>query len=98
VTLAGVFTSLARQGARAPIRMAHGVAVRRGLDAFVIVTTNLVHASAAVSELASARALFEGIPDRNIVTWNAMLNGYVKAGTWLKSCYGEPQSGMWYLG
>jgi hypothetical protein len=24
--------------------------------------------------------VFEGIPERNIVTWNAMLNGYVKAG------------------
>jgi pentatricopeptide repeat protein len=60
--------------------MAHGVAVRRGMDVFVIVTTDLVHAYAAVSELISARAVFERIADRNMVTWNVMLNGYVKAG------------------
>ncbi|GJN31837.1 hypothetical protein PR202_gb20286 [Eleusine coracana subsp. coracana] len=80
VTLAGVVTALVRQRAPAPVGMAHGVAVQRGLDGFVIVNTNLVHAYAAASELTSARVVFEGIPDRSTVTWNAMLNGYVKAG------------------
>ncbi|TVU20768.1 hypothetical protein EJB05_30364, partial [Eragrostis curvula] len=80
VTLAGVVTALARQEAPAPVGMAHGVAAQLGLDGFVIVATNLVHAYAAASELRSARAMFDGIPDKNPVTWNAMLNGYVKAG------------------
>nr|CAB3503655.1 unnamed protein product [Digitaria exilis] len=80
VTLAGVVTAFACHGAPATVGVAHGVALRRGLDVFVIVATNLVHAYAGVSELCSARAVFDQMLDRNTVTWNAMLNGYVKAG------------------
>ncbi|KAJ1285410.1 hypothetical protein BS78_03G278200 [Paspalum vaginatum] len=80
VTLAGVIVAFARHGTRETVGMAHGVAVRRGLDGFVIVATNLVHGYAGVSEVHSARAVFDMMPDRNTVTWNAMLNGYVKAG------------------
>ncbi|KAL6615518.1 hypothetical protein ACP70R_037788 [Stipagrostis hirtigluma subsp. patula] len=82
VTLAGVITALALACHRTPasVGMVHGIAVRRGLDGFVVVGTNLVHAYAAVSDLACARAVFDGMPDQNTVTWNAMLNGYIKAG------------------
>ncbi|CAL5068611.1 unnamed protein product [Urochloa decumbens] len=80
VTLAGVVTAFARHGAPAAVGVAHGFALRMGLDGFVIVATNLVHAYAGVSELHFARAVFDQMPDRNTITWNAMLNGYVKAG------------------
>uniref|UniRef100_A0A0D3EP42 tRNA (guanine(37)-N1)-methyltransferase n=1 Tax=Oryza barthii TaxID=65489 RepID=A0A0D3EP42_9ORYZ len=81
VTLAEVLTAMAcDHGAPAPVGAAHGVAVRRGLDGFVIVATNLVHAYGAVSQVPSARSIFELMPDRNTVTWNTMLNCYVKAG------------------
>ncbi|XP_062211142.1 pentatricopeptide repeat-containing protein At5g19020, mitochondrial-like [Phragmites australis] len=80
VTLAGLIPALACQETPTTMGMAHGVAVRRGLDGFVIVATNLVHAYAGVSKLGSSRAVFDGMPYRNTVTWNAMLNGYVKAG------------------
>ncbi|KAG2649874.1 hypothetical protein PVAP13_1NG136357 [Panicum virgatum] len=80
VTLAGAVTLFANHGAAATVGMAHGVALRRGLDRFVIVATNLVHAYALVSALHSARVVFDGMQHRNTVTWNAMLNGYVKAG------------------
>jgi len=46
----------------------------------VIVATGLIHAYAVVSDLCCARAVFDRMLDRNTVTWNAMLNGYVKAG------------------
>jgi len=80
VTLAGAVTVFANHGAAATVGMAHGVALCRGLDRFVIVATNLVHAYALVSALHSARVVFDGMQHRNTVTWNAMLNGYVKAG------------------
>ncbi|KAL6888446.1 hypothetical protein ACP4OV_009472 [Aristida adscensionis] len=80
VTLAAVIAALACHGEPVAVGMGHGVVVRRGLDVFVVVATNLIHAYAAVLELGSARDLFDGMPDRNIVTWNAMVNGYVKAG------------------
>ncbi|XP_006644150.1 pentatricopeptide repeat-containing protein At5g19020, mitochondrial [Oryza brachyantha] len=80
VTLAEVLTALACDGAPAPVGAAHGIAVRHGLDEFVIVATNLVHAYGAVAQVRSARYIFDLMPDRNTVTWNAMLNCYVKAG------------------
>jgi pentatricopeptide repeat protein len=80
VTLAGVVMAFAGHGALAAVGVAHGVALRRGLDGFVIVATNLIHAYAGVSDLRCAHAVFNEMPDRNTVTWNAMLNGYVKAG------------------
>ncbi|OEL23600.1 Pentatricopeptide repeat-containing protein [Dichanthelium oligosanthes] len=80
VTLAGVVTAFTSHGAPAIVGVVHGLALRRGLDGFVIVATNLVHAYAGLSEFCSAHAVFNRMPDRNTVTWNAMLNGYVKAG------------------
>ncbi|CAM0876254.1 unnamed protein product [Alopecurus aequalis] len=80
VTLAGVLTAFAHGRASVPVGVAHGVTVRRGLDGFLIVATNLVHAYAAASQVCSAREIFEWMPHKNTVTWNAMLNGYVKAG------------------
>uniref|UniRef100_A0ACD5X8P3 Uncharacterized protein n=1 Tax=Avena sativa TaxID=4498 RepID=A0ACD5X8P3_AVESA len=80
VTLAGVLTALAHERAPVPVGVAHGVTVRRGLDGFLIVATNLVHAYAAASQVCSAREIFEEMPYKNTVTWNAMLNGYVKEG------------------
>jgi hypothetical protein len=31
-------------------------------------------------DIAAARELFDGMPRRNLVHWNAMVNGYVKCG------------------
>uniref|UniRef100_A0A0D9WQS5 Pentacotripeptide-repeat region of PRORP domain-containing protein n=1 Tax=Leersia perrieri TaxID=77586 RepID=A0A0D9WQS5_9ORYZ len=80
VTLAEVLKVSTCDGAAASVGAAHGVAVRCGLDGFVVVATNLVHAYGVVADVRSASSIFELMPDRNTVTWNAMLNCYVKAG------------------
>ncbi|XP_040246819.1 pentatricopeptide repeat-containing protein At5g19020, mitochondrial [Aegilops tauschii subsp. strangulata] len=80
VTLAGMLTALAQERPPVPVGVAHGVTVRRGLDGFLIVATNLVHAYAAASQVCFAREIFEQMPYKNTVTWNAMLNGYLKTG------------------
>ncbi|KAJ0976075.1 hypothetical protein J5N97_018040 [Dioscorea zingiberensis] len=80
ITLASVISACANLGAFLEGRMVHGMAIKHGLDVFVLVSTNLVHLYATCSELDEARAIFERMPVRNAVTWNAMLNGYVKAG------------------
>ncbi|KAI4984876.1 hypothetical protein ZWY2020_017506 [Hordeum vulgare] len=51
VTLAGVLTALALERPPVPVGVAHGVTVRRGLNGFLIVATNLVHAYAAASQI-----------------------------------------------
>lgn len=60
--------------------MSHAVATKCGLDEYVLVATNLVHAYAVCSQLSDSRAVFDWMPEKNTITWNAMLNGYVKAG------------------
>ncbi|XP_039115330.1 pentatricopeptide repeat-containing protein At5g19020, mitochondrial [Dioscorea cayenensis subsp. rotundata] len=80
VTLASVISACANLRAFLEGRIVHGVAKKCGLDAFVLVATNLVHLYATCTELDEARAIFEGMLSRNAVTWNAMLNGYAKAG------------------
>ncbi|KAL6615514.1 hypothetical protein ACP70R_037784 [Stipagrostis hirtigluma subsp. patula] len=55
--------------------------MRRGLDGFVVVGTNLIHAYAPVSELASARAVWDAGSEHGHLGMRCpMLNGYMKAG------------------
>lgn len=61
-------------------RMLHGLVFKLGLGDFVHVSTNLLHAYCVGSCLADAKSFFNEMPDRNVVSWNVMLNGYAKAG------------------
>ncbi|KAJ8767556.1 hypothetical protein K2173_017625 [Erythroxylum novogranatense] len=61
-------------------RMLHGLVIKRMLDSSVLVLTNLLNLYCRCSNLGEARALFDEMPERNIVSWNVMLNGYSKAG------------------
>lgn len=60
--------------------MLHAFVVKNGAQGFNVVLTNLVLVYCACSCLKDARALFDEMPDRNIVAWNIMLNGYSKGG------------------
>ncbi|KAL3505851.1 hypothetical protein ACH5RR_031233 [Cinchona calisaya] len=61
-------------------RAFHGLVMKLGLLGFVLVSTNLVHMYCVNSRLGDARMLFNEMPERNVVSWNVMLNGYAKAG------------------
>ncbi|OAY74518.1 Pentatricopeptide repeat-containing protein, mitochondrial [Ananas comosus] len=88
VALAAVLSAFARHrsapGAAATAAVAtmvHAAAARSGLGASVVVGTSLVHSYCASSRLADARKVFDEMGrTRNTVTWNALLNGYAKAG------------------
>lgn len=58
----------------------HGLVMKLGLLEFVLVSTNLVHMYCLSSRLGDAKMLFNEMPERNVVSWNVMLNGYAKAG------------------
>ncbi|KAH6755546.1 mitochondrial editing factor 18 [Perilla frutescens var. hirtella] len=81
VTMASVISSYARaDGTRTNARLLHGLVLKLGLDIHVIVSTNLVLLYSSSSCLDEARIIFDSMVDRNVVSWNVMLNGYVKAG------------------
>ncbi|KAJ0654738.1 putative tetratricopeptide-like helical domain superfamily [Helianthus annuus] len=79
VTLSSVISSDAHVSGGKNGHMLHGLVVKSGLEEFNLVVTNLVHVYCACSCLDYARILFDGMSERNVVSWNVMLNGYSKA-------------------
>ncbi|KAK4754523.1 hypothetical protein SAY87_002627 [Trapa incisa] len=58
----------------------HCHVARLGLEADRFIANSLVHMYATCGDISSARKVFDGIPDKNLVSWNSMLDGYAKCG------------------
>ncbi|KAM3359836.1 putative pentatricopeptide repeat-containing protein [Capsicum galapagoense] len=56
----------------------HGVVVVTGFDCDVFVANTLVVMYAKCGELVESRMLFEEIPERNVVSWNALFSCYTQ--------------------
>ncbi|ESQ41909.1 hypothetical protein EUTSA_v10012849mg [Eutrema salsugineum] len=80
VTLATIISACSHLGGIWDCRMLQSLAMKLKLDDRVFVSTNLLHMYCVCSSLKDARHLFDEMPERNLVTWNVMLNGYSKAG------------------
>ncbi|KAL9240777.1 hypothetical protein vseg_014957 [Gypsophila vaccaria] len=80
VTMASVISSYVHVGGMADAGAIHGLSVKLGLVGYVLVGTNLLHVYCVCSSLGDARRLFNEMPERNVVSWNVMLNGYSKQG------------------
>ncbi|XP_068659536.1 pentatricopeptide repeat-containing protein At5g19020, mitochondrial [Aristolochia californica] len=80
VTLATVLSVCSHLQAKRNGKVVHGIAVKSGLELFVLVSTNLVNMYIYFSSLHEAECVFSRMTGRNTVTWNVMLNGYSKSG------------------
>ncbi|MCL7030234.1 hypothetical protein MKW94_013097 [Papaver nudicaule] len=60
--------------------MIHSVTVRNGFDSCVFVQNTLVHMYAACGFVGSAHKLFVLMSERNLVTWNSVINGFATNG------------------
>ncbi|THU64144.1 hypothetical protein C4D60_Mb01t23390 [Musa balbisiana] len=58
----------------------HAVAVVCGLYVDVVVATAMLDSCAKCGDVHSSRRMFDAMPHRNIVSWNAMIPGYANAG------------------
>lgn len=56
--------------------------MKRGLQSYGFVENTLIHMYAICSDIQVARMVFDGMPERDLVAWNAMLAGYAKNGCW----------------
>ncbi|CAA6654116.1 unnamed protein product [Spirodela intermedia] len=79
VTLSSVTSACSHLHSIVTGRAVHGLAIKSGLEDFLLVSTNLVHFYALSSSIKESETVFTSMPERNIVTWNTMLNGYAKA-------------------
>ncbi|GAB4828555.1 hypothetical protein Ancab_018215 [Ancistrocladus abbreviatus] len=61
-------------------KMIHTLVVKCLVHSVVFVNNNLINAYIRLGKLAEACKVFDGLSERNVVSWTSMLNGYVKFG------------------
>ncbi|PON43729.1 Tetratricopeptide-like helical domain containing protein [Parasponia andersonii] len=79
-TYPSVIKACASEGKVWEGRSFHGLAVRCGIELDVFVTTSLIDLYGKCKEIGCARKVFDEMPERNVVSWTAMVVGYVIAG------------------
>nr|XP_010913037.1 pentatricopeptide repeat-containing protein At2g29760, chloroplastic [Elaeis guineensis] len=62
----------------------HAFILKCGFGSEDFVQNSLIHMYASCGEVRLARGLFDEMPNRGVVTWNAMFAGYFKAGEWME--------------
>ncbi|KAK9166660.1 hypothetical protein Scep_001851 [Stephania cephalantha] len=62
------------------IRRVHSLAVKCYGNSVKFVNNNLISVYVRMGKLFDARKVFDEMPERNIVSWTAILNGYLKLG------------------
>ncbi|KAK2989756.1 hypothetical protein RJ640_030249 [Escallonia rubra] len=60
----------------------HCQIVKSGFVSDGCVDNSLIHFYANCGEVGVARHVFDGMPQRGVVTWNSMVSGYAKSGCW----------------
>ncbi|KAA8518208.1 hypothetical protein F0562_015682 [Nyssa sinensis] len=58
----------------------HCLAVKTGFDCDVFVGSSVVDMYAKCGEIGDARKAFDGMPERNVVSWSGMIYGYTQLG------------------
>lgn len=60
------------------VRKIHGHIIRHGYQSLIYVATTLVDVYAKLSHVGYARMVFDGMLEKNVVTWSAMIGCYAK--------------------
>ncbi|XP_077236816.1 pentatricopeptide repeat (PPR-like) superfamily protein [Tasmannia lanceolata] len=80
ITLVGVLSACASVGALESGMWVDGYASRKGLQLDIYVGTALIDMYAKCGNLERALSIFEEMPQRNVVSWNAMIAGLATHG------------------
>lgn len=60
--------------------LAHCCALKSGLDGYVVVGSALIDMYCKCGHMEEAERLFHSLPEKNLVTWNAVISGYAHNG------------------
>ncbi|CAL1358687.1 unnamed protein product [Linum trigynum] len=76
VTITSILSACAQLGALSLGQWVHGLIKSNKFDSNIYVSTALIDMYAKCGSIVEARRLFDSIPNKNDVTWNAMISGY----------------------
>ena len=62
------------------VRSIHSHAYKSGFHAHDVIRTSLLDGYSRYGMMLDARKLFDGLTERNVVSWTALLSGYTRAG------------------
>ncbi|XP_073272168.1 pentatricopeptide repeat-containing protein At2g29760, chloroplastic-like [Primulina huaijiensis] len=63
--------------------LVHALALKLGFsEAYVFVQNGLINLYVCCGKIECARKVFDGIEFRNLVSWNSVIGGYAKMGSW----------------
>ncbi|XP_074279596.1 pentatricopeptide repeat-containing protein At2g33760 [Silene latifolia] len=75
-TCVGVLSACAQLGVLELGSWVHDYIVERKFDVDVVLNTTLINMYARCGDLKKAREVFDGMKQRNVVSWTAMISGY----------------------
>ncbi|XP_073134628.1 putative pentatricopeptide repeat-containing protein At5g47460 [Henckelia pumila] len=79
-TFSSILSGTARLSATAWGSLIHGCVLKHGLDGYIVVGSALIDMYFKCGQIAEAEKSFHSLPEKNLVTWNAMISGYAHNG------------------
>ncbi|OVA07054.1 Pentatricopeptide repeat [Macleaya cordata] len=79
-TFAGVLNACSAQAAEDIGKQVHGHMIRIGFDPFSFAASALVHMYSKCGNVDTAKRVFEGMPQPDLVSWTSMIAGYAQNG------------------
>ncbi|XP_057967601.1 pentatricopeptide repeat-containing protein At4g30700 [Malania oleifera] len=76
VTVTSILSACAQLGALSLGKWVHSLANREGFESNIYVSTALVDMYAKCGSISGAMQLFNRMPEKNVVTWNAMISSF----------------------